>query len=933
MFFTANSIIVIYLFHKVLSSCVFQDSKYNLSLLDWPGGWPVSGPKINGTSTYYEISICHPLNYTQFSLSQGCPKSSICQISGEKAVSFGKAIESPSDYRISDNGDTGFSLYVRTSELCGSSGVYQATINFACGPNLGAPELILWSNCQVKFFWRTSAACINKPRTHQVPCYVIDNEGNKQDLSQLILRKGGYSVTNFFSEAFHFMINICSEIFGDEGCGSNSSACRVNWNERLSFGKPHGRLQYTQEGLILSYLTDEIYSKPPKGCSLKPKTTIIFKCRQRNESLFPVLRRPTSNCQYEIIWSTEYACPENVLKGSVETCQFTAESNGVEIDLSPLIKWPAFNIPSISGNSTFALSVCVGLQNFTCSGKNWNSTSVCANGTTNSSVIIGTTEGSHLIYADNIVILTYPGRESCDNDTDESSRVKFLCDFDASNNGNGVPYHISSDPCFHTFEWKTKHACVKPSLDAILLKWTKHCSVHFKNKTIDLKKLFLEKWDGKMWEAIDGRNINHKDNAKYYLNVCGQVAYISHLSSCGQGSSACVLDSNGKYLNLGNFTSPPIYDIISDSVRLTYTGGSPCKDGKQWISTINFFCRFGDLDSRPVLVHIDESECQYKFEWHTARACPEGFVEGANCKIHDDNRGINYDLSPLKHKVYKVDTESHKFFIRICEPQHGIFHEDKINSSSWIISFSGLYYNRGTINSFHRFSYPLQGGAKIFYICDFNAGNGSPHFVRHDGFSYIFHWYTSLLCTNSSTVCMVQDPFSHLIYDLSGLSIYENNWVHVVNEDNKESKVYLSICRPLTQPLICDSSAAACMVEKVGGEEKVVISNLGQPVSLPVLESPGHLILKYTNGNPCTEYSENATYSTVIHFLCAKDKMSKNDLQFLSKVSACEYTFLWRTKAACPTGVSQSFESCELTDPDSGFTFDLLFGKSMSHIQ
>ncbi|XP_035206977.1 LOW QUALITY PROTEIN: cation-independent mannose-6-phosphate receptor-like [Stegodyphus dumicola] len=796
-----------------------------------PGGWPVSGTKVNGTSTYYEISICHPLNYTQLSLSQGCSKSSICQISGEKAVSFGKAIESPSDYRISDNGNTGFSLYVHTSELCGSSGVYQATISFACGPNLGAPELILWSDCQVKFFWRTSAACINKPKIRQVPCYAIDNEGNKRDLSQLILRKGGYSVAMFFSTTFDFMINICSEIFGDEGCGSNSSACRVHWNERLSFGKPHGRLQYTQKGLILSYLTDEIYPKPPKGCSLKPKTTIIFKCPQRN-------------------------------KRSVETCQFTAESNGVEIDLSPLIERPAYNIPSSSGNSTFALSVCVGLQNFACNGKNWNSTSVCANGTTNSSVIIGTTEGSHLIYADDIVILTYPGQASCDNDTDQSSIIKFLCDSDADNDGNGKPYHIFSDPCIHTFEWKTKHACLKPSLDSTLLKWTNYCSAHFKNKTINLARLFLERWHGKVWEATDGRNINPKDNAKYYLNVCGQVAYISHLSSCGEGSSACVLDSSGKYLNLGNFTSPPVYDIISDSVRLTYTGGSPCKDGKRWISTINFFCRFSDLVSRPILVHVDESECQYKFEWHTARACPEVVIEGANCKIHDDNIGINYDLSPLKHKVYKVDAESQKLFIRICEPQH-------------------------------------------------------------DGFSYIFHWYTSLLCTNSSTVCMVQDPFSHLIYDLSGLSIYENNWVHVVNEDNKESKVYLSICRPLTQPLICDSSAAACMVEKVGGEEKVVISNLGQPVSLPVLESPGHLILKYTNGNPCTEYSENATYSTVIHFLCAKDKMGKNDLTFLSKVGACDYAFLWRTKAACPTSVSQTFESCQLTDPDSGFTFNL----------
>ncbi|KFM80409.1 Cation-independent mannose-6-phosphate receptor, partial [Stegodyphus mimosarum] len=167
---------------------------------------------------------------------------------------------------------------------------------------------------------------------------------------------------------------------------------------------------------------------------------------------------------------------------------------------------------------------------------------------------------------------------------------------------------------------------------------------------------------------------------------------------------------------------------------------------------------------------------------------------------------------------------------------------------------------------------------------------------------------------------MVQDPFSHLIYDLSLLSAYEDSWVPVAN---KEMGIYLSVCRPLAEPLICDSNATACMVEKVGENEKAVISNLGQSSSLPVLEGPGHLILKYTNGNICTAYDKNVTHSTTIHFICAEDKMRQNYLQYLSKVDACEYVFLWSTKAACPTGIVQSFESCQLTDPDSGFTFDL----------
>ncbi|XP_035231136.1 cation-independent mannose-6-phosphate receptor-like [Stegodyphus dumicola] len=872
-----------------------------------PGGWPVSGPKINGTSTYYEISICNPFNYTSASLSEGCPQSSICEISGGKALSFANPIDPRYHYVILDNDDSDFTLYVTTDDLCDSKWgrIREAEIEFECGPNLGTPHFVLRSHCKVKFYWKTSVACINKPKSHQVPCYVIDHEGNVRDLSHLILKKGGYSVVVGYLENFDFTVNVCSEISGDEGCGSNSSACRVDWNNSLSFGKPHGRLQYTQEGLILSYLTDEIYSQLPKGCSLRPKTTIVFKCPPRHHSSRPALIS-NYNCQYKVEWYTEYACPQN-LKGSLETCQFTTESHGVEIDLRPLKRKPFFNISSIfSGYSTFAISVCGGLKNFICSGKNRKSTS-------------------------------YPGQESCDNVRNQSTVIKFLCDSKASNNGDGQPIFISSESCIYTFEWRTKHACAKPSFESTVLKWRDYCSIYFKNKEINLKGLFLRK--GEAWEATDQRNLVREHNAKYYVNVCGQVSYLGNLSSCGPGSSACVLGSNGKYLNIGNFTMPPIYDINSDSTRLTYIGGSLCKGGKRWKSTIDFFCRPGHINSKPILVYIDESECQYKFKWYTSEACPKGTleVEGANCKVEADNLGINYDLTPLKHKVYEVDFESYRFYISICETYKptcvitpmsaesiGNFQEKKINFSSWKIEISDLEYRNGIISSSFYLCHPFNKHAKIVFICDFSAGNGGPQFVKHDG-SYIFHWHTNVVCSNSPIECMVQDSFSHLIYDLSLLSAYENSRVPVANKDNKEMGIYLSVCRPLAEPLLCDSKAAACMVENVGENEKAVISNLGQSSTLLVLEGPGHLILKYTNGNICTAYGKNVTYSTTIHFVCAEDEIGNNYLQYLNKVDACEYVFffLWSTKAACPTGIVQSFESCQLTDPDSGFTFDL----------
>ncbi|XP_055946152.1 cation-independent mannose-6-phosphate receptor-like isoform X1 [Argiope bruennichi] len=925
------------LFHNVWPGCVFQDGKYDLSALDLPGGWMVAGPNINGTSSHYKISVCHPLNYPTNSSEGGCTNSSVCFFSSDQTTSFGDALDDSKNYAIAAFNRNGFTMFVHTKIKCGSKTIQRATIKFACGPNLGVPELVLISECQVNFHWKTSAACRVKPKTRQVPCYALDGEGEKRDLSHLIKPTGGYFV-NTPNPAVEFVINVCSDILPDNdtlGCPANSSACRIIGSEKLSFGSPQNGLQYTPEGLILTYKAHGF----PAGCNLEPKTTVLFKCPDRGHSQPPKVISDF-NCQYEVEWETEYACPESSLKGDIRTCQFTAETHGVEIDLSPLRQQTAYIVKSNSSNTTeFALSVCGGLGNYSCGDQTrWKSMSVCMiDSLNNTAHIVGTMVGTKLMYADDEVILSYPKGSFCESSIEHSTVINFICDPDAVNNGTGVPQHVSSDHCVHHFEWSTKHACLKHLLDT-------PCSVTYENKKISLQKLLLI--DGEPWEAIDRRDYHNRNDADYYINVCGQISNLGNLS-CGEGSSACVMFSNGTYLNLGNFTSPPVFDVTSNSVRLEYTGGSQCKAGKNWNSVIDFICRPGHINSEPILTRVDETECRYEFEWQTAEACPEGMIEGTGCKVYDDSLGINYDLNPLKSETYEVDTGLYKFYLGVCEPAKdtpcsknqnssanvGVCQVDQSSQLSWKTgeSNSNISYMDGVVNLTYLSGDPYNDANKtarmtiIIFICDFKAGKGNPHFVEEVNFAYVFHWYTDLVCQPPAffTECLVHDPASHLIYDLSGLSSSKENWVTHVSDEDGEKQIYLNICRPLSRPSVCDSKAAACVTETTDSGEKVAISNIGRALGPPVLESPGHLSLTYTQGNPCVAFGQNITYTTVIHFLCG-EQFSKMGPMFLNKLGACEFTFLWTTSAACPTGSLQAKSSCELTDPDSGFTFDLM---------
>lgn len=75
----------------------------------------------------------------------------------------------------------------------------------------GSPEYLEYTACTTYFEWITSAVCKNiTVPEKEVPCYLLDDQNEKYDLSPLIKLKGGYMVDS--TAGWEFYINVCRDI-------------------------------------------------------------------------------------------------------------------------------------------------------------------------------------------------------------------------------------------------------------------------------------------------------------------------------------------------------------------------------------------------------------------------------------------------------------------------------------------------------------------------------------------------------------------------------------------------------------------------------------------------------------------------------------------------------------------------------------------------
>lgn len=702
--------------------------------------------------------------------------------------------------------------------------------------------------------------------------------------------------------------------------------------------------------LTLTYTSDSI--PPNSGCTQKPTTTIVFICPKRGGSRDPHIVEDF-DCRYSIEWETEYACSEDILTN--DTCVLTKEEADIDVDLRPLTKPAGADHPysvlfTDSRNTTykFFLNVCgeLGIQ---CPDESHKfRVPACQTKPSEEGFgrRLGSTDHTVLRYADGELTLTYKGGDVCNHSNFQREMViRFICNLSADNEGTGHPEFDSERNCSYFFNWETKYACMDHPLD-------RACRVNVDGKRFDLSGL-VKNTDN--WLALHENNDQY-GTGFYFINVCHDVLSDGPASGCEAGSAICYKE-NANYRNLGRYEQNPVYNKETNSIQITYTNGDSCGNNKQISSTISFYCKPGDLEGGPSLIHVSDDRCNYIFQWHTAAACILGHYKGTNCKVYDSDAGFNFDLSPLTkqpgEEPYKVQTSqdtTHDYLLNVCGPvtvtmcnnltipNPGVCQIPKGGGPGTAYvggQWTGeLLYFDGMINLTYSGGSPYNDVAstprktEITFLCDADAGVGKPTFlteVASDHY-YGFEWRTAYACPTSPMECTAVDLKTNQEYDLSGLSSSTANWV-VEGSDN--TKYYINVCRALNEVRVgtgCDAFASVCRTKIITNstQEQVNISNLGQVKSGLVVEDVGRLKLQYTSLNTCNNGSALVPYITNIHFICQKGAVVSGPNEPIQD-GPCEYTILWNTVHACPltSDTVVSTETCTLKDPSSGYVFNL----------
>jgi len=71
-------------------------------------------------------------------------------------------------------------------------------------------------------------------------------------------------------------------------------------------------------------------------------------------------------------------------------------------------------------------------------------------------------------------------------------------------------------------------------------------------------------------------------------------------------------------------------------------------------------------------------------------------------------------------------------------------------------------------------SAPVNRSTEIIFMCDYDAGDGSPYFKAETDHTYTIEWYTSLACLPRTVECSVADEDRGLYYDLSRLDVFSS---------------------------------------------------------------------------------------------------------------------------------------------------------------
>ncbi|XP_047488186.1 cation-independent mannose-6-phosphate receptor-like isoform X1 [Penaeus chinensis] len=833
--------------------CVIEDDKGNVydlrSLRKEQGNWEVVDERDNHKDQLYHINVCGQVNEGRH---YHCPPGVIgaCQTSFDAmtAHNLGFLTSHPSV-----NEDGSLTITYTGGDQCQDGKHARSTrINLICNDIEYEPVLVdETSTCEYIFTWLTPAAC---PRHLKkgTNCLVEDPlYGNVYDLNPLRNQMKDYNVTDGEHD---YLINICGPLVSKCKGEGQSGVCQIKGDEQFSGGMATSNITFNDGTLVMNY-----YGGTGSCAGNNTRSAqIIFLCDQNASGRDgPHFFHEDETCTYHFTWLTMHACPPF----SVVDCSVVTE-NGTIYDLNELSSSTMNEEYSTSaGNKKFVLNVCRSVVHNKESRCPYNAGACVIDLKHKDKALnIGKVHSGPYIEDGNLKI-KYSGGDPCGDSTQLSETIiQFNCDKEEL---YAYPQLVAQEGCKYIFEWNTPIACPMPLIDhttsAPDTKGNCTAKNDFTGYIFDLNSL----------KKKMGYEIQDSGKIHLILNVCDEVD-TKRCPDKGTGACSYTHDNHTDNVSAGKANANLQYHL--GFLSLYYTGGQACGNGEQRSTLISFICGAEDAPDIPVLIHEDLDKCIYYINWYTDLACERRI----NCFV--DTWEQRLDLTPLirstgNYEVSNPENPKQKFYLNVCRPLNHIIGLNCRPGSSACLSMSeseALSLGQPITTPQYIYSNEIQMiyshgskcltnsaigiSSRIAFICDLDAGKGSPTYknVTHDC-QYLFEWPTALACENrqdvpdSGPVCQIQFNAAKTNVNLKPLNRPEG---YSVKFEDKEYKI--NVC------------GAAC------GESGVCTSDgtsFGLSSKSDLNWDYDKLKLMYYGGDSCSD-ALSGQRTTIIYFSC-----------------------------------------------------------------
>ena len=610
------------------------------------------------------------------------------------------------------------------------------------------------------------------------------------------------------------------------------------------------------------------------------------------------------NCLGQVYWQTRLAClPGQLAERETGSCLLEIPGYDVRLDLSSWAHARYHTSRAGPGSRYFQLNLCSSVKEGLCT----NNSVVCEVDSYLENLVQNIIEEKPkrtVSYnrLSEVITLKY---EDKDEDT---AYIDIECDHAATEPELSLVSNKGRE--FH-FSMKTDKACFVPAVQ---------CSAENQmNEIFNFENLMQNEWDFTLPDS----------NTKYQIKVCGSLPILAQQQyktyPCQQQTGICTFDDSDENeanaRSLGVMKKRPVVNE-DGSISMFYEGGDlvTMKSGNMTCNLgaeIIFRCH-PDVDKGPML--MAREECVHTLEWLTPEACPVQVPTSHSCTVREPTYSHMFNLTQLHNEREDniIKTDNKTFYFNLC----GDLRQPCPQNTICLSSAVNLTYKtdlRMELSSDTKCDINRNYTVDIMFLCHHDIPIGIPEVLQSSGdlCHFSWQWRTQLACPPHEVIpCSVETPDGEV--DLSILSLPDDNYMQEVASGGR---VVINVCRSIvhSKSTSCPYHSAACFINTSKGQ--VIHENLGEVQGgLKIDPSDGQVFLEYKLGSICPDNPNKTHIETIIYFKCAGD-VTDSEPQLVDS-SNCRWIFEWKHAAACP--VRRTVHTgCRVTNPNSGFTYDL----------